>query len=98
MYLQCTLNKFLAYGSSFVISVKSGSFGSAVVTWLNLTLVYTAPIIKEINMNFQELTVNSHLTNDTTIMVDLPHVSDDNGPFRLVSVCNNNFTNNLYNM
>ena len=49
-------------------------------------------------MNFQELTVNSNLTNDTTIMVDLPHVSNGNGPFRLVSVHSNNFTNNLYNM
>jgi len=44
--------------------------------------LHTAPIIKEIEMDLPELTVNGNVTTDATITVDLPHISDENGPFR----------------
>ena len=75
--------------------------GGCYITHINVILfrvTYIAPIIEENNTDLQELTVNGNITNDTTIVIDLPHVSNGNGPFRLVSVHSNNFTNNLYNM
>ena len=75
--------------------------GGCYITHIGVILFhfsYIAPIIEENNSDLPELTVNGNITNDTTIVIDLPHVSNDNGPFRLVSVHSNNFTDNLYNM
>jgi len=40
-------------------------------------------VIVEIEMDLPEFTVNDNVTTDATITVDLPNISDENGPFRL---------------
>ena len=47
-------------------------------------------MISKIEADLPQLTVNDDVTTDRTIVVDLPHISDENGPFRLDSACSGN--------